>query len=191
MIQMVIAVICGIVIGRFMRIEIPDWIFTTLLMFLVFVVGIDVGSEEKILSRIKSNLIKIFVQTLLTIAGSFFGAIFVSFVTPLTMKESVGAAAGLGWYSLSGIMIANLYSPFLGAISFTSNVLRELLSIFIIPILSRKTPYGAISSAGATAMDTLLGLISRYTSKEDTLLAFGQGVIITAFVPLLISFIFS
>lgn len=191
MIQMVVAVIGGILVGRFTQFEIPDWIFTMLLMFLVFVVGIDVGSEEKILSRIKSNLLKILIQTFLTITGSLFGAIFVSFVTTLTLKESIGAAAGLGWYSLSGIMIAKLYSPFLGAISFTSNVFRELLSIFIVPILSKKTPYGAISAAGATSMDTLLGLISRYTSKEDTLLAFGQGVIITAIVPFLISFIFS
>ncbi|MCD6545381.1 MAG: lysine exporter LysO family protein [Thermotogae bacterium] len=191
MIQMILAVVIGIVLGRLVKFEIPDWTFTILLMFLVFIVGVDIGSEEKILSKIKSNLGKMFIQGFLTIAGSLFGAIFVSFITDLSLKESIGAAAGLGWYSLSGIMITNLYSPLLGAISFTSNVLRELLSIVIIPFLSMITPLGAISAAGATSMDTLLGLISKCTSKEETLIAFGQGVIITALVPLLIIFIFS
>ena len=136
MIQMILAVVIGIVLGRLVKFEIPDWTFTILLMFLVFIVGVDIGSEEKILSKIKSNLGKMFIQGFLTIAGSLFGAIFVSFITDLSLKESIGAAAGLGWYSLSGIMITNLYSPLLGAISFTSNVLRELLSIVIIPSLA-------------------------------------------------------
>jgi len=177
--------------GRFVKVEIPDGVFTLLLMLLVFVVGVDVGGEEKILSKMKSNLGKMFIQSFLTIVGSLLGATFVILMTDLTLKESVGAAAGLGWYSLSGIMITNLYSPMLGAISFTSNVLRELISILLIPLLSRLTSLGAISAAGATSMDTLLGLISKYTTKEETLIAFGQGIIITALVPLLITLIFS
>jgi len=191
MISMILAVVFGIISGRFVKVEIPDGVFTLLLMLLVFVVGVDVGGEEKILSKMKSNLGKMFIQSFLTIVGSLLGATFVILMTDLTLKESVGAAAGLGWYSLSGIMITNLYSPMLGAISFTSNVLRELISILLIPLLSRLTSLGAISAAGATSMDTLLGLISKYTTKEETLIAFGQGIIITALVPLLITLIFS
>lgn len=191
MIRLVLAVIIGIIFGRFVKLEIPNWIFTLLLMFLVFIVGVDIGGEEKILNKIRSNLGKIFIQSFLTIIGSFLGAALVSFITDLSLKESIGAASGLGWYSLSGIMITNLYSPILGAVSFTSNVLRELISIVIIPLLSKITPLGAISAAGATSMDTLLGLISKYTSKEETLIAFGQGVILTALIPFLITLIFS
>jgi uncharacterized membrane protein YbjE (DUF340 family) len=39
-------------------------------------------------------------------------------------------------------------------------------------------------------MDTLLGLISKNNSKENTVIAFGQGVMLSLSVPLVISLIF-
>ncbi|MDN5343758.1 lysine exporter LysO family protein [Oceanotoga sp. DSM 15011] len=191
MILLLIAISLGIICGYNFNIIIPDNLITILLMFLVFSVGIDIGSEEGILKKIKINLKVIIIQTILTIGGTLIFGSMVSLFTSLSFKEALGASSGLGWYSLSGVMISNLYSPVLGAISFTSNVIREILSILLIPIISNFTYLGSISIAGATSMDTMLGIISKNTDKESTLIGFGQGVLITLSVPMLISIIFN
>lgn len=180
----------GIAIGRFTGLVIPSDLITLILMLLVFLVGIDIGREEGILSKIKMNIRHILIQSLLTIVGTLTFAFILSFFLPYSPKELIGSAAGFGWYSLSGVMISQLYSPLLGTISFISNVFRELISIIFIPILSKINQRAAISLAGATSMDVLLSLISKSTSKKNTLIAFGQGVVLSLIVPIMISIIF-
>jgi uncharacterized membrane protein YbjE (DUF340 family) len=190
MILLLSAVIAGIISGLYFNIAIPENLITVLLMFLVFSVGVDIGSEEKILSKLKVNMKNILFQSILTMLGSLvFGGMAI-FFTNLNLQESLGASAGFGWYSLSGVMISNLYSPVLGAISFTANVIREVLAIILIPLVAKWSPLGAASIGGATSMDTMLGVISKSTDKETTLIAFGQGIIISLSVPLVITLIF-
>ncbi len=180
----------GIIAGRLTGFVIPSDFITVILMLLVFLVGMDIGREEGILVKIRMNIKQILIQSLLTIIGTFLFAFSLSFFLPYSSKELIGAAAGFGWYSLSGIMISQLYSPLLGTISFMANVFRELLAIIFIPILSRFNQRASISMAGATSMDVLLSLISKSTSRKNTLIAFGQGVILSLVVPFLISIIF-
>ncbi len=191
MILLLSSVVVGVVAGRFLNFQVPDNLFTILLMILVFVVGIDIGSEENILKKIKVNLKIIVLQSFFMMVGSLVVVSILSFFTQLTLKESLLAASGFGWYSLSAIMITDLYSPLLGAISFTSNVIREVIAIVIIPIAAKFSKLGAVSIAGATSMDTLLGIISKSTDKESTLIGFGQGVIVSSCVPLVISLIYN
>ena len=190
MILLLSAVSLGILFGVFFNFNVSGNLITILLMVLVFTVGVDIGSEEKILQKIKVSFKTILIQTVLTILGTLTFSGVVSLFTDLTVKEAVGAASGLGWYSLSGVMISGMYSPVLGAISFTSNVIREVLGILLIPIVSKFSELGAISIGGATSMDTLLGIISKNTNKKNTLVAFGQGVLLSISVPILISIIF-
>ena len=191
MILLLSSVVVGVFAGRFLNFQVPDNLFTILLMILVFVVGIDIGSEENILKKIKVNLKIIVLQSFFMMVGSLVVVSILSFFTQLTLKESLLAASGFGWYSLSAIMITDLYSPLLGAISFTSNVIREVIAIVIIPIAAKFSKLGAVSIAGATSMDTLLGIISKSTDKESTLIGFGQGVIVSSCVPLVISLIYN
>ena len=187
---MISALVAGILFGNLSGLMVHSDVITGILMVLVFLVGVDIGREENILSKIKVNIKRIIGQSVLTIIGTFLFTFIASFFLPYTIKETVGAAAGFGWYSLSGIMISQLYSPLLGTVSFLSNVFRELLSIILLPFLAKINQRAAISTAGATAMDVLLGLISKSTSRKNTLIAFGQGVILSLLVPLIISFIF-
>ncbi|SHE31205.1 Membrane protein of unknown function [Marinitoga hydrogenitolerans DSM 16785] len=190
MILLLSAVIIGIISGYLISFNLPSNLITILLMSLVFVVGIDIGSEENILFKIKKSIKTIFIQSFLLIMGSLIFGGFVSFFSTLSFKEAMGAAAGFGWYSLSGVMISSLYSPFLGAISFTANVFREILGIIFIPLYAKFSELGAISIGGATTMDTLLGIVAKSTKKENTLVGFGQGVIVSIAVPIIISLIF-
>jgi len=187
---MISALVAGILFGNLSGLMVHSDVITGILMVLVFLVGVDIGREENILSKIKVNIKRIIGQSVLTIIGTFLFTFIASFFLPYTIKETIGASAGFGWYSLSGIMISQLYSPLLGTVSFLSNVFRELLSIILLPFLAKINQRAAISTAGATAMDVLLGLISKSTSRKNTLIAFGQGVILSLLVPLIISFIF-
>ena len=54
------------------------------------------------------------------------------------MPVSYGAAiaSGLGWHSLAGVTISNLIDAQMGSIAFMSNLMRELFSFFLIPLLA-------------------------------------------------------
>ena len=190
MLVMIGALVIGILFGRFFNFKVPGDMITLILMLLVFFVGVDIGREEGILKRLKSNLFSILSQTIMIILGTFCFSALASFFMPFSIKETVGAAAGFGWYSLSGVMISSLHSPLLGTVSFVSNVFRELLSILLIPVLAKINQRAAVSIAGATSMDVLLGLCSKNTTRDNTLIAFGQGVLLSLSVPVFISLIF-
>jgi uncharacterized membrane protein YbjE (DUF340 family) len=59
--------------------------------------------------------------------------------------------------------LAKTISPFAGALGFTSNFIRELLTIFIYPKMRDKTT--SISIGGATTMDSTLPIISSFWVK--------------------------
>lgn len=191
MILLISAVVLGILCGLFLNFPINSNIITVLLMILVFCVGLDIGSQQEIGKKIRSKIKTILIQTALTICGSLLFAGISGVFTGLSFKEAAGAGAGMGWYSLSGVMISDLYSAELGAVSFTANVIREVLAIVTIPLFSKVSELGAISVGGATTMDTMLGVVSKSTSAENTLVAFGQGVLLSMAVPVLITLIFS
>ncbi len=125
-------------------------------MILVFSVGVDIGSEERVLSKLKSSLKIIFVQFILVIIGSLFFGGLVSFFTQLNFKEAMELLQD-GMVFTFWVMISSMYSPFLGAVAFLSNVFREVLGILLIPIYAKISQHGAIGIAGAPSMDTLLG----------------------------------
>ncbi|MEN3042090.1 MAG: LysO family transporter [Fervidobacterium sp.] len=68
---------------------------------------------------------------------------------------------------------------------------RELFAIIIAPFGIKKSRYGTISVAGATSMDTLLGLITIYSDRETALVSFGHGFFVSIIVPFLVNFFLS
>ena len=69
-----------------------------------------------------------------------------------------------------------------------ANVLGENYSAIIItPFAVKKSKYGTISVAGATSMDTLLGVITMYSDRETALISFGHGFIISILVPIIVN----
>ena len=59
-------------------------------------------------------------------------------------------ASGMGWYSLSGVTIGRLGGAELGSIAFMSNLMREIFSFVLIPILAEKLNfYSCIAPGGS------------------------------------------
>ena len=158
-----------------------------MLLILLFSVGIDMGMNKEVFTRIKELGFKILLIPLGVVIGSLCGGLLTSFVVNLPVKDSMAISAGLGWYSLSGIMITEAGNPVAGTIAFLSNVFREMLTFIVVPfIASHMNYYCAIAPAGATAMDTTLGIISRNTNATVAVLSFVSGVICTLLVPVLV-----
>lgn len=158
-----------------------------MLLVLLFSVGIDMGLNKEVFTRIRELGFKILLIPFGVVVGSLCGGAVTAVLTNLPVKEGLAISAGLGWYSLSGILITEAGNPVGGTISFLANVFREMLTFVVVPfIAAHMNVYCAIAPAGATAMDTTLGIISRNTNATVAVLSFMSGVICTLVVPVLV-----
>lgn len=159
-----------------------------ILYILMFSVGISIGMHRGFLKKIRQYHIKIFLIPLGTILGSLLGGVLCSLMTGCPLSSGTAAASGLGWYSLAGITLESLSGAQMGSTAFLSNLMREIFSFFSIPFLSKKlNGYACIAAAGATSEDTTLPMMIKYTDEETVVFSVINGVICSAFVPVLIS----
>lgn len=187
------AVVFGILVGI---VFFPSqWVFATDyfmdigLCLLLLLVGIDIGKQKNILEEVRKMGFSLLIVPVLVAFGSIVGAMGGGILIGLPVNEAGAVGAGFGWYSLSAVMLTD-YSAHLSALAFLSNVFRELLAIVSIPFVAKWIGYmEAVAPGGATAMDTTLPIITQYTDSKTAVLAFVSGVLLSTFVPLLVSLI--
>ena len=192
----VLCFVAGIGVSYFL--SIPEWSYssgfqTAVLALLLFLVGVGIGSEDG-LSTIFSNLSPtILLLPFLIIVGSLLGGFLATFfISDISSREGVAIASGMGYYSLSSILLSKLSGEQVGAMALIANLFREVSTILLFPIIAKAFGrFGGIASGGATSMDTTLPLIVRYSGKEMAVVAIYTGLVITMLVPLLISVIMS
>ena len=189
MIAVSCAVIVGILLGYFTKSYI-NFDISLLIQFglylLLFFIGIDIGKNDNILNDLKKLNKKVLFLPFITIISSLAGGAVASILLSLSVGESVAISAGMGWYSFSAIELSKV-SVELGGIAFLSNIFRELLAIFLIPVIAKKIgSFESISVAGATAMDSVLPIINRSNPAEISIISFYSGLVISIIVPILI-----
>ena len=189
MIAVSCAVIVGILLGYFTKSYI-NFDISLLIQFglylLLFFIGIDIGKNDNILNDLKKLNKKVLFLPFITILSSLAGGAVASILLSLSVGESVAISAGMGWYSFSAIELSKI-SVELGGIAFLSNIFRELLAIFLIPIIAKKIgSFESVSVAGATAMDSVLPIINRSNPAEISIISFYSGLVISIVVPILI-----
>lgn len=159
-----------------------------MLLILLFCVGIDMGVHREVFVQIRHMGLRILVIPLGVVLGSLAGGAICAMLLQGDVLEGIAITSGLGWYSLSGILMTEAGNPAGGAISFLSNVFREVFTFLLVPVLAGRNVYVAIAPAGATSMDTTLPLLSKYTDSQTAILAFVSGVLCTLAVPVLVPF---
>jgi len=189
MIAVSCAVIIGILLGYFTKSYI-NFDISLLIQFglylLLFFIGIDIGKNDNILNDLKKLNKKVLFLPFITIISSLAGGAVASILLSLSVGESVAISAGMGWYSFSAIELSKV-SVELGGIAFLSNIFRELLAIFLIPIIAKKIgSFESVSVAGATAMDSVLPIINKSNPAEISIISFYSGLVISIVVPILI-----
>lgn len=188
--------IAGVLIAYY--ITIPQWLFssefqTTILLSLLCLVGIGIGIEDGVTQLFKSITFATIALPFVVILGSLLGGYIAAFVTTsVSAKESLAIASGMGYYSLSSIILSKLSNEQIGTMALIANLAREMSTILFFPLIVRYFGhYGGVASGGATSMDTTLPLIVKHSGKEMAITAIYTGLIITICVPLMISLIMS
>ena len=142
-----------------------DEVLLTALSFMVFVAGVEIGGNRHIIKKIcnpKGLALMAAIPTAVVI-GSIVGGGVAGTLTGMKSEDAVLVSAGLGWYSLSSVVISTMYSVEIGTISFLTNVLRETLSFVMIPLVARYNKIMSIGIGGASTMDSTLPVIIKYT----------------------------
>ena len=157
------------------------------LWFLLFWVGVDIGRSRDSFAKLRQYGWRVLLIPLGIAVGSIGGTVAVGSLLGYSIGEAGAVGAGFGWYSLSGVLISELHSIKLGTVAFLTNVVREIIAFIIIPVVAVKIGHiESITPGGSTSMDTTLPVISRCTGPETAILAFLNGVLLTAVVPVLV-----
>lgn len=157
------------------------------LMLLLFFVGMDIGKQKDVFEKIKEMGFKILFVPIAVIFGSIVGSIIAGLLLKMPINEAGAVGAGLGWYTLSSTILLSEGYIGLSALAFLSNVFREIIALIAIPIIAKYIgKLESVSSAGATAMDTSLPVISASTDPQTAIVAFVTGVICTTAVPIIL-----
>ena len=108
-------------------------------------------------------------------------------------------AAGIGmvYYSLSSILVTSLKESTIGAaaaaelgtITLLANVMREMFTLLLAPLMVRYlSPAAPICAGGATTIDVTLPSITQYSGRDWVFVAIVHGVLVDFSVPFLVSF---
>lgn len=164
-----------------------DTLTTAALCLMLAGIGVDLGSQKEAWYRLRSMGWRIMLVPFLVAAGSLGGAVLAGVFLGMPLKEASAIGAGFGWYSLSGVLLSKIYSVEAGALAFLTNIMREVISFVLIPLLAVKIGrLAAVAPGGATTMDTTLPLIAKSTDADTAVIALINGTTLSAMVPLLV-----
>lgn len=170
-----------------------DLILMSALDVMIFIAGIEIGSNRGILKRI-CNLHSALLALAIPLAvacGSICGALFLGHIAGLSAYDSLLVGGGLGWYSFSSVVISAMYSTEIGTVAFLANMMREISGFFLIPLLVRVHKFLALAPSGAATMDSGLPVVIKYTNLHVGMYSFINGLVLTLIVPVLISWLLS
>lgn len=184
----------GVLLGR--AVLLPGWLTasqTTLfvLFALLFLVGVGVGSSTDTLIILRRINWKILLIPGTIVFGTLLGTGLVAYFLPgLSVTEGMAVGAGFGYYSLSSVIINQVHGETLGVVALLANIMREMVTLLFTPLMARYLgKLAPIAAGGATAMDTSLPIITRFTGSEYAVMAVFSGLVLTILVPFLVLFL--
>jgi uncharacterized membrane protein YbjE (DUF340 family) len=164
---------------------------------LMLQVGIGIGSDPRLREILRSLSPRLLLLPCATIVGTMVASAAVSLlISRWSVAEVMAAGSGMGYYSLSSILITQLKEPTVGAVvaaelgtvALVANILREMLTLTLAPLMVRWfSPVAPICSGGATTMDVTLPVITQYAGREWVFVAIVHGVVVDFSVPFWVS----
>ncbi|MEM3616578.1 MAG: lysine exporter LysO family protein [Candidatus Bathyarchaeia archaeon] len=164
-----------------------EYAFNFSLIVLLFLMGMLFAVDEKAVAKMKQAKLKILFFPLAVALGSIMGGLVGGIILRMDVFASMGVCAGYGWYTLAGPLAGQLFGLEWGALGFTVNLLRELVTIASTSLVVKLDRYAPIAMGGATAMDTTLPIIVRYCGQDTLITAFSSGFILTMAAPFTIT----
>lgn len=197
MLSVAVSLVGGLIFGYlFLDTDVKDTldlILMSALDVMIFIAGIEIGSNRGILKRI-CNLHSALLALAIPLAvacGSICGALLLGHIAGLSAYDSLLVGGGLGWYSFSSVVISAMYSTEIGTVAFLANMMREISGFFLIPLLVRVHKFLSLAPSGAATMDSGLPVVIKYTNLHVGMYSFINGLVLTLIVPVLISWLLS
>lgn len=189
---MIISLILGIGIGYYeLAPFFNDYIniaVQILLFAMLFMAGVNIGGNKKVFVELKQIGFQILWLPFVIIVGSWLGSLILSLFIDLSVPEILAISSGMGYYSISSIILTSTAGATMGAIAFLSNLMREVITLIMTPYFSRKSFLALIACGGATTKDTTLPVILQYAPERIVSICIISGIIITVLVPFMVSF---
>lgn len=192
--------VLGCIIGD---IYAPNWdlhnVSIMILYALMFQVGLSVGCSPNLKAILRNFKPKMLLLPLATISGTLlFSAIISVALVQWRVTDCMAVGSGMGYYSLSSILITQLKVPTLGqqvaaelgTIALLANICREMTALICAPLIHRIFgPLATVTAAGVTSVDVCLPSITRTCGKDMVPIALFHGMLIDMSVPLLVPFL--
>lgn len=114
-----------------------------------------------------------------------------------TFTEYMAVGSGMGYYSLSSLLILSMKSGVLGTalatqlamLAFLTNMSRELTAIVGAPFFRRCFGrYAPVAAGGVTSIDVTLPVIISVSGQQTMVVSVVHGIILELTVPLLVTF---
>ena len=192
--------ILGLVAGRMDAL--PTWMAEGGLSFvalcgLLLCVGMSIGLNPDMKSDFKSLNPRLALLPIATILGSWVGAMVAfaimlggdgSIIQPRGLTDCLAIDSGFAYYSLSSIFITEYRGAELGTIALLTNIIREMITLLMTPLMAKWFgPLAPISSGGATTMDTTLPIITQTIGQRYVALSIFHGFATDFSVPFLVT----
>lgn len=182
-----------VVIGGFIGAVLPPiapiqdgTVSTWILYALLFVIGVQMATGGHGLRKMLLNP-SILVLPAVTIIGTLSGSLILMPLFGLTAGKALAMGSGFGWYSLSGVLIADRGEPMLGAAAFLANLLRETIAFLLVPALRTTGRHeSGVGICGATSMDVTLPVLEDAWGTPVVPVAVAHGVLLSFLVPFLV-----
>ena len=180
----------------------PSWFMSSQTSFvalcaLLLFVGMGIGLNPNMMRDIKSLSPRLALLPLVTILGSWMGAV-VAYVVmssdlctlfqQRSLTSCLAIDSGFAYYSLSSIFITEYRGAELGTIALLANIIREMITLLLTPLLAKWFgPLAPISSGGATTMDTTLPIITQTVGQRYVALSIYHGFVTDFTVPFVVT----
>jgi uncharacterized membrane protein YbjE (DUF340 family) len=176
---LLLALIVGYAVGRLVVVPAATAIPWALYVLLALV-AFDLKLRGAALRRLWVPLASAFAG-----AGAAAGAFIVA--TGSSTPAALATSFAFGWYTLAGPLVAARSGAVLGLVAFSTNFLREDLTMVLSPLVGRRLRgEGLAALGGATSMDTTLYFVTRYGDREAAGLSLASGLVLTVAASLLL-----
>ncbi|OOF43290.1 hypothetical protein BKK51_11930 [Rodentibacter trehalosifermentans] len=183
--MVILGTLCGWLFNSYL--VLPTGINLYVLIVLIFFVGIQLRNNGISLKEALFNQ-RGFQTGMVFTVTSLFGGIVAALVLTMPITQGLAFASGMGWYSLSSVVLTNAWGPVQGSIAFFNDLSREIISLFIVPLFMQHFRSTAIGITGATALDCTLPIIQKSGGIEVVPIAISFGFVTNILPPILLVF---
>lgn len=165
------------------------------LYLLIGFVGYDLGAHPR--RELLHASAAVLLVAPVSVAGTAVAGIAAGLLPAgLGIAESIAGVSGMGYYSLSSLLISQLKigalgaegALQLGAIALMSNIVRELTTLLLAPVISRRLgSYALVGAAGVTSLDVTLPAIRTNGGDSAVATALINGIMLEVATPLLVT----